>query len=87
MSSLFLGMAHTDYNKKLFRKKKNRIFGQVFRDRIRLKMFKKTFGMCCYTIDNKHDDIINKHIYANFNHPRRLKIQFLQTIQFLSGYS
>ena len=43
------------------------------RDYIRLKKFNDIFGMKCYTMDNKHDDVLNKHIYANFNNPRRLE--------------
>jgi hypothetical protein len=74
--SLFLGMAITDYDKiiskKIYRRKGNRIYGQAKRDHIRLKKFANIFSIKCYTIDNKHDDILNKHVYANFNDPRRL---------------
>ena len=72
--SLFLGMAITDYeyNINIYKKKGNKIYGQARRDHIRLSKFSKVFSMKCYTIDNKHDDIVNKHVYANFNDPRRL---------------
>lgn len=71
LSCLFLGMAHTEYTDEQFKKKFNRIYGQARRDRIRLMKFENIFGLNCYTIDNKHHDIINKHLYGNFNNPRR----------------
>ena len=72
VSCLFLGMANTAYDDKIFMKKQNKIYGQVRRDSIRLKRFSSVFNSKCYTIDNKHDDLINKHVYGNFNNPRRL---------------
>ena len=73
-SSLFLGMALTDYenNKTIYKRRGNRVYGQSRRDYIRLKKYGKIFSMKCYTVDNKHDDIIDKHVFANFNDPRRL---------------
>jgi len=71
-SCLFLGMANTNYSDEIFLKKRNNIYGQVKRDFIRLNKFQSYFGMKCYTLDNKHDDIINKHVFANFNNPRRM---------------
>ena len=71
-SCLFLGMAHTAYDEKIFMKKQNKIYGQARRDSIRLKRFSSVSNSKCYTIDNKHDDIINKHVFGNFNNPRRL---------------
>ena len=73
-SALFLGMALTDYekNKSIYKRKGNRVYGQSRRDYIRIKKFGKIFSMKCYTVDNKHDDLINKHVFANFNDPRRL---------------
>ena len=71
---LFLGMALTDYerNKLIYKRKGNRVYGQSRRDYIRIKKFSKIFSMKCFTIDNKHDDLLNKHVFANFNDPRRL---------------
>ena len=72
-SALFLGMANTNYiNMNYFEKKNNRIFGQANRDYKRLSKFSEFFNMKCYTIDNKHEDIINEHLYGNFNNPRRI---------------
>ena len=70
---LLLGMAWTEYNPKIYIKKKNRIYGQAKRDRIRLVEMSKHFNINCYTLDNKHDKIMNKHIFANFNSPRRIQ--------------
>ena len=74
MNALFLGMANTNYeNMNYFDKKRNRIYGQARRDNIRLKKFYEIFNMKCYTIDNKHNEIINEHLYGNFNNPRRFE--------------
>ena len=73
-SSLFLGMALTDYEiNKIYKRKGNRVYGQSRRDHIRIKKFGKVFSTKCYTIDSKHDDFINKHVFANFNDPSRLE--------------
>lgn len=70
---LFLGMANTNYaTLNIFNRKINRIYGQSRRDSIRLNAFSTLFNVKCYTIDNKHDNLTNEHLYANFNNPRRL---------------